>query len=329
MNYNQECLEKFNQLPSNFKNKVGGLETLQKINALEEEYGFDLKFLVVLVAIKELKIQDIPQYLMAKYQIAEEDAYELKIKLLEDVFQPAILVDDTNIYLTSKEEIVNIFRDELVKILKNENDSQRSLINNLNEGIFFWLSKNGLLQNELIKTLLNNQEALTSSRLSFEEREIAPTVAHWLKIFIKQVGNDNLDELMIAQYLSVSPEVKKLGVYEKGLVRKLIRVYYNLAFFPNSLKDVSLNDWTIIPIEKVASDQIKKNLVIVQEVSQEKIKSVDIEAPIKTTGGEKKEEKNEESVLLTELELAIKNYSEKTLEYKVLNQEIKRLKKKK
>lgn len=343
MSYLEQCLEKFNKLPVAFKSKVGSLEAFEKIEAMEEEFGIDLKFLVVLVAIREVTLKDIPEYVQTKYQLAEEDAFEIRDWLIKEIFKltpdfplaksvPGKASEDVNIFLNSKDEVIKIFHSGLASILKNQTSENNKFLNQINEAVFFWLSKDGLFQNSLVKSFVNNEEILTTNRLNFEGQEITPTIAHWLKVFINRVGADTCNELIIAQYLSDSPDIKKLSIEEKNFVRKLIRVYYNLAFFPDSLKDITLENWEIIPTNKIKNDEIKKELKVPSPAVSKKIASpavtqakiISSELAVKNT-----EMNSADENLLQELELAIQNYSEQTLEYKVLNQEIKRLKKKK
>lgn len=343
MSYLEECLEQFNKLPLDFKNKIGSLEIFEEIEAMEEEFGVDLKFLVILVAINEISLEDIPEYLQAKYQLAEEDAFEIRDWLIEDIFKlisdPAELesspeksLEEVNIFLNSKDEVIRIFHSELAAILKNQTLENNQFLKNLNEGVFFWLSQDGLFQNSLVKSFFNNQEILTTKRLNFEGQEIQPTIAHWLKLFVNRVGADSCNELIIAQYLSDSPDVKKLSVEEKNAIRKLIRVYYNLAFFPDSLNGIILENWEIIPTNKIKNDEIKKELktpapAVSKKVASPVISRLQTISPAPTP--KIAEISSPDESLLQELELAIKNYSDNTLEYKVLNQEIKRLRRKK
>lgn len=342
MSYLEECLEQFNKLPVAFKNKIGSLEAFEKIEAMEEEFGIDLKFLVILVAIREVALKDIPEYLQTKYQLVEEDAFEIRDWLISDIFQLTSndsvekisdeVKPEENIFLNSKEEVVKIFHVGLVDILKEPAETKTELIKNLNEAIFSWLAQDGLFQNELLKALLGNQESITAQRLKFEDREVPPTINQWLKNFINKVGADNCSELIIAQYLSDSPEVKKLSIPEKNIIRKLIRIYYNLSFFPESLQGVALENWEIIPTNKIKNDEIKKELKIPSPAISKKVVSSEVnnsEISSAVSSLKTAEQISPDASLLQELELAIKNYSEDTLEYKVLNQEIKRLKRKK
>lgn len=321
MNYIAECLERFRQLPEETKNIFGGFEVLGIIKKLEEEYGVQLSFLVVLVLIGELEIKDIPEYLIKKFKLAEEDAFEIKSKLSQEIFSR--LLAATNKFLDSEETIKEIMGEKLLDLLKEE----KSILD-FNEAVLVFLSTNGDLQVELEKLLLNNNEKLTSNSLAFEDREITPTIANWLKDFIKLNGSEMFDDLALAQYLSTAPNAKKLGLMEKDLLRKIIKLYRNLSFFPDSMVNYAIADWQIVPVDKIETKEFNDAL---DEGEQKKV-----EPPMKTEKIEvatkaKIEEKGEKVEVspLDELNQVLSQYTPNSLEYKAVQEEIRRLKKKK
>lgn len=355
MSFLQECLTKFDSLPTDFKNRIGSLEVFEKIEAIEEQYGIDLKFLVILVAIGEVAVKDIPEYLQARHTLAEEDAIEIRDAIINDVFQ---LVgeeeQDDNIYSMPKNEVILVFQEKLVEILHGDLENTAGKINGLNQAIFYWLSKDGTIQEELSKILLSNQERLTEARIIFENREVDPTISYWLKDFIKQNGSEMFDELVLAQYLSSSLNTKKLSPTAKDILRKLLKLYRNLSFFPDSMENAPVNDWQIIPIfrDALSDEKLEINNKIVREnINLDKI--VDKKVDKKVDTNQKKVQEivptllaqnaNEQTLiikpeissessqadLLAELQQALAQYIPGTLEYKAVTQEIERLKKKK
>src|SRR3989339_772390 len=69
-------------------------------------------------------------------------------------------------------------------------------------------------------------------------------------IFIKQYGSGFFDNVTLSRYITFSENVKKLDENEKNLVKKLLQLYRNLKFFPDSMKDIPVDDWEIVPIDK-------------------------------------------------------------------------------
>lgn len=331
MSFLQECLTKFDSLPTDFKNRIGSLEVFEKIEAIEEQYGIDLKFLVILVAIGEVSVKDIPEYLQARHTLAEEDAIEIRDAIINDVFQLVSEEEqDNDIYSMPKNEVISIFQEKLAGILKGEIENGAETIGELNEAIFYWLSKDGTIQEELSKILLSNQERLTAERIIFENREVDPTISYWLKDFIKQNGSEIFDELVLAQYLSSSLNTKKLSPTSKDVLRKLLKLYRNLCFFPDSMENAAVNDWQIIPIFRDAlSDE--KPAVVSNKKKLEDIPVPTVSMPKEVVPEASKAQSFEASQadLLAELQQALAQYIPGTLEYKAVTQEIERLKKKK
>lgn len=323
MSYFEECLKKFENLPADFKNKVGSLESFEKIEAIEDIYGIDLKFLVMLMAIGEVGLTDVPEYLQTKYQLAEEDAYEIRDRLIKEVFKLSVDLpiregkedNPDNVLLKSESEVIKIFYEGLVDVLKNKITNKPWGVKDLNEAIFFWLSEDGSFQDGLSKELLNNQERLTSHSLVFEDRDVSPTIASWLKDFIKINGSKMFNELELAEYLTNAHNIKNLDATEKELVRKLLKLYYNLTFFPESMDNVRVEDWKIIPFD----DSVEKKQEFVDVLSKGEI----------VTQNDSKNWQAKESTPLAELEQTLAEYTPSSLEYKAVDQEIGRLKKKK
>ena len=123
----------------------------------------------------------------------------------------------------------------------------------------------------------------------------------WLKDFIKQHGGEMFDNIKLSQYLSNSSNVKNLDEVEKQLVRKLLMLYRNLKFFPDSMPNDTGEGWEIIPI------------------SQE-------EGTLPTTRAGKESKKDGFKITpLQELEILAKQYPKGSLEHRAIMEEIKKL----
>ena len=109
----------------------------------------------------------------------------------------------------------------------------------------------------------------------------------------------------MAEYLSQSPNIKSLKPEEKELVRKVLKLYRNLAFFPESMDGIALENWEILPLNH---NDVKNNL------EKENIS----ENPVIT----------ERQKTIFDLQKNLTKYPTTSLEYKAIHQEINRLSRK-
>lgn len=328
MNYIARCLEKFRALPEPIKNRLGGFEVLRNIKKLEEKYDVELSFLVVLAAVGEISLDGISEYAEKKFGFSEEDAFDLRSDMVREVFSLLLFNDEKTII--SETELKEEFSKGIVKLLTDNVAAE-----DINFSVFSLLSRNGVLQENLSNILLENQEVIIPGHIIAEDREVAPTIANWLKDFIKINGSEMFDELKMAEYLSSSPNTKKLNTEEKDLLRKLLRLYRNLVFFPESMGNNPVEDWQIIPVDKVEEDKkINKSNSFQDVLSNEKQAAVQEQTSSGAIASgnlraQKQVEKKIESAPLNELEMILTQYAPDSLEYKAVKQEIERLKKKK
>lgn len=248
-----------------------------------------------------------------KKALAEEEKYFNEVSKTESefIFKPKPEVIDHTLPEVNEEQekndTISLFSHGLVDLLKD--DSAQEFIAEYNLMIIGLIIDDKLFKQSLETTLYSNSEELTSGHLLIEEREVSPTIANWIKDFIKINGSEMFDELSLAEYLSTSINAKKLTPAEKEMLRKLLKLYRNLAFFPESLESEEVSDWQIIPVDK---DEAEDNKGFVDALSEEK-KS---KSPVITSP-------------LAELEQTLAKCSPGSFEYKVVAQEIERLKKKK
>jgi hypothetical protein len=311
MNYVAQCLEKFRRLPENIKEILGGLDALLVIKKLEDVYNISLSFLVVLVAIGEVSLEDIPGYLKKKYGFSEEDAFDLQNELTRKIFSFVLVAPSVSVISESAAE--GILSEGINGLLADSKKAQE-----FNEGLFGLFSKNGLLPDKLSKNFVNNQERLTSGSILSEGKEVAPTVANWLKDFISVSGSGIFDDLALIQYLSNSSNVKRLDEKDKNLLRRLLRLYRNLVFFPNSMGNLPVEDWEIIPIDKKEDEKkIREDVLAAPSPKATGVRILSAAAsPLP-----------DKLATLTELEKMLPQYPAASLEHKAVSQEISRFKK--
>lgn len=255
-----------------------------------------------------------------KYLDLEDSYDEVKLANQEKIDTLALFKEDVKSILTAKPEtgeIIKIYNESLIELIKDDNVFRISL-----EG-----------------ALYNNQEVLTPGKILLNEDEKNATICNWLKDFISENGSEMFSNVVLVKYLAGSRNIKKLVDNDRNLIKKLLKLYRNLAFFPESMENIPLDEWEIFPIDFPENFQEKS---VVNDVLDEKYKEVvlpgtnnsDIEIKDKLDRESKKEIT---PVLLApkvlseveELESILVKYPAGSFEYKTVKQEINRLKRRK
>jgi len=257
MRYIQESIAKFKTLPKEIQEAVGNTEALLKIKQLEQKYKIELGFLVILITIGELMMEDIEEYLAKRFKLAVDKAKTINTDLQKEVFQPALQklgVNSASVGAPTKRPTLNeekrmyldVLKKELIPTFGSENKLQEAI----NIRIFYVLSKKLEFQEDLAKALQSNQEKLTQKKFELDSKPVRPTVANWLKDFIQHSGAGMFDNVKLSSYLTNSKNAKLLDEGEKKLVKKILLLYRNLTFFPESMPNDTGENWEIIPTEK-------------------------------------------------------------------------------
>ncbi|MFA5131469.1 MAG: hypothetical protein WC467_03515 [Patescibacteria group bacterium] len=244
------------------------------------------------------KPEDYQKYVSEFFEVIEDNNFkelEEAIALHEKTVDPK----EEKIYA------LDLFSNNLVELLSVDSPEATAT---LNGGLIYLLNNDGGFKNEALRVLLASEELLSANHLSLDDREVAPSVSNWLKDFIKINGSEIFDELVLAQYLSTSHNAKNLNKIEKELLRKLLQLYRNLAFFPESMAKRAVEEWQIIPAEKAVGPRVVQDALTEPRA---------VETPPQILSP------------LEELKADLVNYTPGSLEYKAVAQEIERLKKKK
>ncbi len=330
MNYTLECLEKFKELSPELKDIFGGDKAFKLTEDLEDQYGVDIAFILILLAIDELSISDVGEYLKKKYKLVPEKASVIVKEIDKNIIEPAseimggetekIEMEKLNIY----DLILSVFSENLFLLFSYSEEELR----NFNIASFAAFNESDMLEEKVIEAFYNNQELISKEKVIIEEKEKPATVANFLKDFIKTHGSDMPDNLVLANYLNSSKNALKLKEAEKNILNRVLKTYRNLVFFPESMEGVPMKYWEIIPIKggshdvlDVLSDEKKedfdKNLKI-KKISEKSIKDIK---------SQELEEIKKSSV--SELKKMMKDYSKGSLGYKAIKQELDRLEKSK
>ena len=337
--YLAECLEKFHNLPDQLQEMIGGFESCLKIKKLEDEFQVSLSFATILIAIGELTIDDLPDYLNLKFGLSSYKGKDIANRLEEGIFARVIDFIIANNPDTSEEVIepapnnfgpivnmpmsekrtliIKTFSGEIVPALK----AAPAQLRDFNIALFQAFNSEDGLDEKIENLLYINQEKLSDHHIILDGHPASPTIANWLKDFIKKYGSDLFDEVVLAEYLSQAPNVKQLKPEEKELVRKVLKLYRNLVFFPESMDGVHMEDWEIFPVDR---NLLKDNKTSIKIAVKE-------EASVNTDNEEKaplNPESLEKQRVLFDLQKTLSKYSQSSLEYKAISQEISRLSKK-
>ena len=349
--YLAECLEKFHDLPDQLQEMIGGFDACFKIKQIEDAYGVSLSFATILIAIGELTIDDLTEYLNLKFNLDKTKGDEITDKLGKEIFDPALeliiksipsetdlaaksnkLGSITELSTTDKKELIlKTFEGEIVQALRAE----PAKLQDFNIIIFQAISADDNLDDEMERLLYINQEKLSDHHIVLDGHPASPTIANWLKDFIKRYGTDIFNEVTLAEYLSESPNIKQIRPGEKELVRKVLKLYRNLVFFPDSMDGVPTEHWEIFPIDRVRSDSIRDVLTETNSTDLSGTRKtvtpavteshVPVPAPIPATPVTESPELTERQKTIFDLQKTLSKYSSTSLEYKAIHQEINRL----
>lgn len=314
--YLAECLEKFHNLPEVAQEFIGGFDACLEIKKLEEIYNISLSFAVILVAIDELTLADLPEYLQLKFKLDLAKGEEVANILDEKIFTPVLDLiengDEDELEIVPqrlsdkslserKELILDIFENQILKHLSADDD----YLKDLNVAIFLTLNEDENLEDKIESLLYVNQEKITNHQIILDGHPASPSIANWLKDFIKQYGSDLFNEVTLAEYLTQSLNIRQLKPEEKELIRKLLKLYRNLVFFPESMDGILMDEWEIFPVNKKNSDSLS--------ATKEKV------------GEEKESTISTKQKTILDLQKSLTKYPPSSLEYKAISQEINRL----
>ena len=208
-----------------------------------------------------------------------------------------------------KKDSEDIFRSDIINFLTT---TSPYLVDTINSVVLEILAgeKGFAYRDELFRALLLNQEKLTSAPFILEKKPAFGTIGNWLKDFIEQKGSGIFDNIVLGDYLLKSINGKKLKENERELVKKLLMLYRNLKFFPESMPNDTGEGWQIIPFEteeKEAGDLAEAKMRL------EKEKEI-INAPAA-----------ERAKKVAELKAQAELYKPRSLERRSIEEEIKKL----
>jgi len=330
----EKAIEKFHKLPIEVMLTVDSDEIFGKLKPINKKYGLDFSYLIILLVVNELNYEDAPKFIAGDMEMNENKAKKIFIEIKDEVLD--YLVDRLNFISSdiNKEDLKNgkISR-KLFKIfsnnLKKEILKHKEIIKSVNFQIFLCMKEDLKLLDNLEKALYNNQEILTSSKFLLNQKEKQPTISNWIKNFIKENGTDIFNNIVLSKYLAESDNVKNLKEEEKHLVKRLLLLYRNLKFFPDSMPSDNVDDWEIIPVERTTDDTVRNMPLGAPKTKSEReidnLKEEEEKYSQESLERAVIEEKVEGKSRIEELRIELKKYKEGSLERLSIEEEIKKL----
>lgn len=345
MNYIEECLEKFNNLPQELQDYLNSEKVIKTLEEIEEKYGIDLTLALILIFINELNLEDLPIYIEKKYNVNNDIINEVLFKMENGIFREIAnsFNEDYDELIVEKDYLLDLSieekRDIISKIFSEKILDQFSLpedhLLRLNAVIFELIGKDEQYLNKIIKYFLDSQEKISSKRIILKGKSEEPTISNWIKDFVFENSSDIFSPIILAKYLTSGKNVVSLNQDEKQILRQILKIYRNLIFFPESMGVLPYKDWEIFPINKdLLSIFNNKNTkkpnskIISQSDKASEPQKITTKDDLNNTKNDLEQKISEEINLknkeLQELKDMIEKYPEKSLEKKAIKSEIKK-----
>ena len=187
------------------------------------------------------------------------DASKIVIEMIDDenldkLFKVADNYQEVWNPAEEENDLIDIVGIDLVDILKSPDDDSTEM---LNSSFFRLLNRDPLFKEKASKALYVNNLVLTGKPFILDGRNSIGTIANWLKDFINQNGSSYFNALVLSKFVASSENAKSLDSEEKKLLTKLLKFYRNLAFYPESLENIPVEEWEMIPLEHLSNQPTK------------------------------------------------------------------------
>lgn len=229
------------------------------------------------------QMRDYQQYIEQQRKLISEEAKELAEsqaaeteKELPSENEPVVFTPSD--LQTEKEDALKIFSSKITPFLESPESDLSEIIFDYNTVLIEVLDKEPAFKDKLVAALSDNKEAVTSKKIILKGRPVEPVVGNWLKVFIEKNGIEYFDNLKLSEFLNYSENCKQLSEVERGRLLNLFSLYRNLRFFPQTLADVPLENWQIIPFSAPSGDKnIGGDNQAVEELSELERRALDEE----------------------------------------------------
>ncbi|KKR17600.1 MAG: hypothetical protein UT48_C0049G0005 [Parcubacteria group bacterium GW2011_GWE2_39_37] len=286
------------------KNNLLNESSLAEVKALAEEYiAFDM-FREAFSLSKELsKAINANNDLKIKYP----ELYNEYLKIITKLKWVGLPI-------MREEDLVNLFQNSFARIFSIPNYNVWEKLKTVLISIVV-LEDRDKLKSEIRNALINNQERITKNKIKINNEEKEPTVGNWLLDYTRNLGTGIVDKFKLTQYLVNGENIKKLDENEKHRVKVLFKLYEKLKLSSLTLEGVEED----IPID----EEYGKGLIVggnpqfFKETKEEK-ELFDIASRVIAERERMDAEKNN-------LKIELKKYVPDSLEYRAIEEEIKKL----
>lgn len=334
MPYIEDSLKKFNTLPPEVIVTVDSDFVSKELEKIEAQYGVVLSSLLIQVTVGDVLMEGIENYLEVEFGLDGLTSKAINEDLQKNIFGPLIRRLD---YINPNPEKGIALKEEMfytleifTKGLCREFEENPIINAAVNARIFYIISQNLAVKDDLEKALLTNQELLTDKDFLLEGKKAQPTIENWLLDFMKSYGTGIFDQLVLTEYVIKNRNCRVLLEDEKKRLKKLLLLYRNLKFFPLSMPSDNTDEWEIFPIEKPVGETGKDPLGIPKTQDEKEIDRILIEKQNYDQASLQQAALDEEigrKRRLEDLRIEAEKYREGSLERRVLEEEIFKLEK--
>ena len=329
----EKSIKKFKQLPIEIQLIIDNEQIGNKIKEINTKYKVNFFPLLIYVVVGDLNEKQIQRYSKIEFGLSDIIANKASEEFLKNIIKPLIkkieffssdFANRMDI-LEQKKILLNFFKENLIE----EMNSNLIIIEIINSRIFNILSKDLKFQKELEKELYQNKEKLTTHKFILNKKPHSPTIENWIKDFISQNGSEIFNNLVLTKYITNSENTRNLDKTEKKMVQKLLQLYRNLKFFPESMSSDDPATWEIIPVSRDIEENITKKQIGIPQTQEEKnIQELKQEEEKYQSEGLEKlvlEEKIEIEKKIDDLKIEAKKYKDGSLEKMAIEEEINKM----
>ena len=127
-------------------------------------------------------------------------------------------------------------------------------------------------KDELVAILLNNEARIGTETIVVDGRQLPPTTGAWISYFISQKGSSLFDAVTLSDFLVNAANTKFLAPSDKAKLSRLLLLYRNLKFFPDSLVGDEPDKWEIL------TNVGEVNYRVIEDNQVRKLESIKLES---------------------------------------------------
>jgi len=292
-------LEKFNNLPVEFRAEIDNSFVYNKIKILEKKFDINLSVFVIVLSVFNGKDEELVNFLQVEYGLKEKKAEKILKAVREDIVNPTtvrlkfILWGDKFKIKERQKFLEEIFEENILEELSKPDFIKERI----NKQIFSVLNDNLKFKDDLARVIYKSKEEIARYKVGSAYKILV--VTEFLDAFTKEQGSGMVNDIDIINFVLKSEFVKGISEKDKNNLLDILKIYRNIKFFPMSMPSDDGRSWEIIPLSYSTGDAVKTRTTL---------------SPPKTEGEENIEELEEESA----------KYNKDSLQKMVLDEEIKR-----